>query len=327
MTTLAPTTAPDIDSIVARGNLGAERAQHLAAIFRPLFEQSIQALKASSAINVTAADQVTEIKHARKARLALRQIRLDADKHRKEQKESALREAQAIQDVYNNIARPIEIEEERLQACEDFALRAEAARKAALREARTGALKPYQVNPAAYRLEEMSEQEFADLVADLERRKQAFEAEVRQAAERRKADEEKQRVEAERLKAENDRLRAEKARADEEARKERLAAQARADVERQKAEAERRARQKAEADLKAKRDAEAAEQAREESERRRAAAAPDREKMLAFAELIDGLDVPEFSPAAQAARDRLEGALGKFSEWIRAEAQRLGGAD
>lgn len=141
---------------------------------------------------------------------------------------------------------------------------------------------------------------------------------------------ERLRIEYERELAENERLRKEAAAREESARierekaerarvaaaakakKEREAVEAKAAQERRMAEAaakaerdrladiaraEREARERLEAEAKAVRDREAARQAKEAEEAARAAAAPDREKLVAFALLLGSVELPEMTTA------------------------------
>ena len=85
---------------------------------------------------VTGADQKDEIKQAREARLALRKIRTEADKTRKELKAESLRYGKAVQGVYNFLEYKIKPIEDHLQSQEDFAKIAEQKRVDALRAER-----------------------------------------------------------------------------------------------------------------------------------------------------------------------------------------------
>lgn len=123
------------------------------------------------------------------------------------------------------------------------------------------------------------------------------------------------------------------------ARKEREAIEAKAKAEREaleakvraeKAEADKQAkveREKREALEKAERDRVASENARQAAEVAaiaRAAAAPDKEKLSAFASLIETLELPELSTkSGKVARSTISGILDQFVSDVRAVVERL----
>ena len=131
-----------------------------------------------------------------------------------------------------------------------------------------------------------------------------------------------------RLQAENERKLREQAEAA--ARAERAAAEARAKAERDRILAEQAAaraeRAAAEARAKAERDRILAEQAAVRAETERAAKAPDREKILAFAAAVDGLNarIPALaSEKGRAFETALRMQVAKFHQWVSASAEKL----
>lgn len=87
---------------------------------------------------------------------------------------------------------------------------------------------------------------------------------------------------------------------------------------------ERQAREKLEEEAKAARDREAVRQAREAEEAARAAAAPDREKLIAFAAMLDAIQLPEFETAqGRAAGTDIAIQLGDLTSLIRAKGVSL----
>lgn len=135
------------------------------------------------------------------------------------------------------------------------------------------------------------------------------------ADERRKASQaaEAARKEAARIEAENAKARAEAA---EKARKEREGIEAKAKAGRDAAEAkakkERQAREKLEAEARSRKEAEDRRQREEVESLARAAAAPDREKLQAFAALVRTLEVPEM--ATKAGKQAASGLAGLVEE-------------
>jgi hypothetical protein len=265
---------------VAVKGLEPASALQLRETFASFFEQVDGWAAKAAAIKVTSVDQKREMKLARESRLALREIRVNAEKARKRLKEDSLRMGKAIDGLANVIKSEIEPIEEYLREQETFAERAEAARIEALRAARAAELAAVGV-VAGEPLGELSEEAWAERIgaaraaheAALE---QARLAEVARAAEaeRLAAERERERAEAARVAAENAKLRAEAAERDREAA--RVAAER--EQERAKDAAALRAeREAAEAALRAERDA----AARAEQERDREAA-----KLRAEAERI-----------------------------------------
>jgi hypothetical protein len=254
---------------------------------------------------VTGADQKDEIKQAREARLALRKIRTEADKTRKELKAESLRYGKAVQGVYNFLEYKIKPIEDHLQSQEDFAKIAEQKRVDALRAEREllvndlrefvgygddfGAMS----QPSFDAVLASAKQQRADQIKHNEEAKAAHEAEVlRQAEDQRKMRAENERLRSEAqareaaLKVERDLVAAEQKAAADAARIEREAAAAKARAEREAAEIARRkianelaAAKRAQAEQDAKVAALAKAKAEQE---RKANAAPDKAKLRAF---------------------------------------------
>lgn len=240
----APPTEPSKEStlltVVHQSGLEPESQQRLISSFQPLFEQAEKWRQAVASINVTDVSQTAEMRMARATRLALKEIRVKADKQRKALKEDVVRRGKAIDGVYNTLEYLIAPLEDHLKAQEEFAERKEAERLAALKIQREDLLKPYGVDTSVYLLDKMSDETFSNLLAST---KAAHEAKVEAA----------RKVEADRLAAEAARI-AEDARI--RAENERLKAEAeeRARQAAEKAEADRIAREKAEAEAKAEAD-------------------------------------------------------------------------
>lgn len=337
--------ASQLLTVVESSGLEPESAQSLKLAFAPLFEQAEHWRQQVATIKVTDVSQTREMKLARESRLALREIRIKADKTRKSLKEDSLRKGKAIDGCYNVLAYLIEPLEQALLEQEQFAERKEAARKAALKAEREQAMQPYGIDLTFYNLAEMPDNVFADLLANTKAAHEAkleaarkIEAE-RIARERAEAEErERVRQENEKLKreaeereaamrAEREKAERERKEAEEKARKEREAIEAKARAEREKAEAEarkeREAREKLEAE---KREAEAREMARiakEKEAARRAAAAPDRDKLRSYAKQIVS-SLPEVSTdEGRALMAEVAAQAKKFSAWVETKTANL----
>ena len=341
-----PVRATELVKIVESTGLTAIRQDELIAAFGPSFIACRDLLAQSKTIVVTDATQVSEMKAARKARLALREVRIGADKLRKAMKEEALTVGRGIDNVAKAITEACEKEEARLEDAEKFAERAEQARREKNRTARTALLAPFGVDVSFYDLAGMSDEAFAQLLQTQQLAAQAKAEAAKRAEEERAKAEQERRAEQERIAAENKRLREEREAMEAKARKERDELEAAAAKERAAALEKQRELQRiadeqrakaAEVERKAKAErdaAEAKERARIAEEKRiadekaaaeRAAAlAPDRDKLMALADAFGSVAFPEAS--SDAGREALEAVRGwqaKMVVAIRATAERL----
>lgn len=334
-------TTNELVKVVETSGVEAQTATTLKEKFLPFFEQAEEWKRKAEALVVTDASQVHDMKMARTARLALKEIRVNADKTRKELKEDSLRYGKAVQGVYNVIEYLIAPIEKHLQEQEDFVAIAEAKRKAELKASREMELQPFaEFVPFGLNLGEMSEEDYAKTLNGAKLQSQAkIEAEQKAEAER-IAKEKAEAEERERIKIENEKLKAEaeakekqlaeeraKAEAErkaieEKARKEKAAADAKLKAEKEaneKLQAEIRA--KAEAEEKAKREAEAKAQAEMKAKEladKKAKAAPDKAKLNDFAKMLDELALPELkSEEANKVLTDAKTLLAKVSTFIR----------
>jgi hypothetical protein len=321
--------------VVREAEIDTLDAQTLISTFAPAFDQASTLVLEAEKVNVTDATQVREIKRARELRLQLKDIRVGADKQRKELKEASLRKGKAIDGVFAVLRFQIEPVEDRLKGMEEFAERAEAARIEKVGTERHEALLEFGANVPVQTLGEMADDAWDAMLEGCKLQHERKQAEARKAAEAQAMEEQERAAERERLAAEQKKLAAErekfekaKREADAKARAEReeadrkvreaqaeadrqtkLAQQAREDVERQKREAEAAIRRQAEIE---------AENAR------RAAAAPDAEKLRAFAQIVRGLDVPAMSSeAGKEAAASLIANVGKLASWCEQKADSL----
>jgi hypothetical protein len=336
--------------------LTPDTAQSLRSAFEEYFTAADEWRQKALSIQITRPDQFREMKLARETRLALREIRINAEKTRKALKEDSLKKGKAIDGIYNMLAYAVEPLEKHLLEQEQFIQRIEDERKARLKAERENALRPF-TDVSLYQLGEMDAATFANLLetnqlAFAARQEAARKAEAeRIERERLEAEERAQReaeaaAERERIRAENERLKAEREAAEiaakaereaaqaearriaEENRKEREAIEAKARAEREAAEAqakaEREAREKVEAELKAKQEAEARAKAEQVAAARAAAAAPDREKLIAFAETVRALEIPRLTTSAgREIQDLIQSQATKFATWIETQTTKL----
>ena len=300
----------DLALVVQSSGLEVESARNVTDVFAPLFAQAHSWAEKVATIKVTDATQVREMKLARESRLALKEIRVIAEKNRTRLKEDSLRRGRAIDSVYNTLEALVKPLEAQLKEQEEFVKRKEEQRKAQLKAEREEARRPCGGNTALYQLADMPEPDWAALFNSTVAAHRAKEEAAQKAEAERIAKEQAEAAERERIRQENERLRqeaeerekaakaererlaSEKRAIEEQARKEREAieAAAKAELAKQKAEADRlaaiaaakalaekqaaEAQRKAEqaaADAKAKIEREAREKAEAEARRLREA--------------------------------------------------------
>lgn len=269
----------------------------LQGAFAPLFGEAEKWARQVGAINITSVTQIREMKLARETRLAFREIRINAEKKKKELKEGTIRYNRAVDGAFNLLKFFIEPLEERLLEQEKFAERQEEVRVAKLKTDRESQLLPFAIDTSTYQLGLMSDEAFASL---LEGTKLADDAKKEKA----------RKDELARIEAENARLLEEKRLRDENAK----LTQEKADREA----AEQKAREKADAEAKA----ETARKAAIKAERL-AALAPY-EVDTAFIDL-SALTDPDFTKLLADSKDGFAAAqLKKKQDADKAEADRLG---
>lgn len=314
----------DLMVVIEQNHLEPETSKTLKDSFLPFFEQAEKWKSKAEQLIVTDASQTREMLEARNARLALKDIRVNVEKERKKLKEDSLRKGKAIDGIANVIKFLIEPIEEHLEKQEKFIEIQEAQAKEARRSERHELLSVFVPNPELYPLADISEQAFNDLLNGFKAAKQKREEEDRIAAEaeiaRQKAEaaeREKQRLENIRLKAEAEAREKQLAAEREKAAKEKAIAEAKAKAEQERhnalmeAERKKQAKLKADADAKLAKEkaerekaeselkAQAAAKAKAEQERiaaeKKAAAAPDKNKLILFAEQLSKISTPELN--------------------------------
>lgn len=363
MTTEAPTALtlevvdPKLALVVKEQSLDLDSAATVLTTFEPLIQLARKWQAKVDSIKVTDASQKSEMALARSVRLGLREVRLDAEKARKRLKESALKQGRVVDGAANIIKGITEPLEAQLQEAEDFVERQEIARKARLKAEREALLAPFAIDTSVYVLADMSDPQFNQLLAGT---KLAHEAKAQAALEAEKArlakeaEEAKQReavrVENERLKAEAVKREAEvaveraeaarkQAHTDAVAKKEREALAATAAAEKRVADAalatERKKTADAAAEVKRIRDAEDARVAKEKADKeaeaarvaaaaKAAARAPEKDKLLAFAALIEGLTLPTLTtPEGKTVLVTLKEQNAKYAAWVRKQGEAL----
>lgn len=293
-----------LTKIVEQNQLEQSKAQVVLEQFSSFFEQAKEWESKAKKISVTSEGQVEEMQEARKARLALKNIRVEAEKTRKQLKEQALREGKAIDGIANVIKAVIVPIEEHLEKQEKFAEIKEQERIEKRHAERVSLLSQYVPDVSVYQLRDMGEQGFEQLLSTSKAAHDAQKEAERKAEEERIAKEKAEKEEQERIRKENERLKAEAAKREKEEAERRAKEEA---EQKKKEEAERKAREEQEAKLRKEREererveaelaAKRAEEeriAREKEEAdRHAKLAPEKEKLMAYAESIKKLPFPE----------------------------------
>jgi colicin import membrane protein len=276
-------------------------------------------------------------------RLNLRAVRVAAEKTRKAMKEESLRTGKAIDGLYSLLAYAIVPIEEDLAEKEAFAARQKERQMQDLRDARSAEFAglPYP-GEGAIDLASLDDETFRRFLQDAKDLDDMRKNRERKAEEDRVAAEkaENERIAAEEKKREEDRARAlAESKARESAMAEKLAesrkAQRAAEV---KAEGEAKARElerKKEAEARAKIEKEAAKlrqeaatvamASKEKAEaERRAANAPDRDRLMAFAAVVRSLECPAVkSDQAQVVACQISDKIEAMAGWIEKQIKTL----
>lgn len=342
---LTVTESPELNKIVDNSGLQLSESETIKQSYLPYFSQIAEIKEKAKAINFenpTIADE----KLARELRLATVKIRTGSESVKDERKRIHSLKANVEQSAWNLIKSTCQLDEETFLQVEKRREILEKQRVEQLRTDRLSLLAPHVENPAIFPVETMSEEAFNNL---LEGQKLANKARLEAAAkaeadrierERKEAEErESQRIENERLKSEAEAREKELAEQRKKAEAEKKALEAKAEKERkaqeEKLRVEREAREKLEAEIKAKEVAEAkakkdaelkaaAELKAQQEAERKAKAAPDKAKLLEFANQIDLLKLPEVkSDEANKIADDAMKLLAKVSAFIREKSSNI----
>lgn len=312
----------------------------------PFFEEAEEWKNRAAAIVVTSADQVEEMEKAREARLALRRIRTETEKHRKELKNESLMKGRAIDGMANIIKYLIEPIEKHLEDQEKFVINQEKKRIAEMVENRLSILEKYEANTDYINIEEMPEEAFQEFV-DLSKRKfeerQADEKRIeeerlqaekeereriaameKENAKLKKEADERERIEKERQEA--DRLEREKIERAKQAELDKLEKEKEKELEK-----ERKEKQRIEDELQKERDRETLRMAAEDLKKKQAAEkeralklAPDKEKLNNLSMAIIGIEFPNLeAAAAREIAGQVSLMLSDVAKYIKTESMKL----
>lgn len=307
--------------IANESGLEQTKVEGLLAKFNDPFKHARQAIELAKGIEVTREDQKVEMETARIARLELKNIRIDVEHTRKELKEQSLREGKAIDGMANIIKAMIVPVEENLEKQEKFAERLAEERKARTIAERQVKLSVYADDTSMYKYEDISEEAFNQFLSQLEAAKKVQEEAERKAREieeeaRKKAEDERiakekaMAEERERMRLENEKLRAE--------------AKIREAEQEKKLSEERKKREILETEQRTKDEAIAKAKAEAEELQKRALLAPDKQKLINFADVIDKIEMPNVANReAGKLLDETKDFLTRISKNLRLKAEQL----
>lgn len=318
--------------IVEQTGLEKTKSEVILDSFTGFFKQAKEWESKAKGLVVTDEKQTDLMKQAREGRLALKEIRVNAEKARKELKEQSLREGKAIDGIANVIKALVVPIEEHLEKQEKFAEIIEEERKEKTNQERVAKLTPYVGEEVGmYNLKEMSPEAFEKL---LDTHRKAFEAQKKaeEEVEKERIEKEKaEREEQERIRKENETLKKEaeaRERKEAEERKKREAEMKKIEEQRKK-EAEEKAKLEAELQKKKEEEERARQQAEEEARKkeeteRQAKLAPEKDKLTAYAERIKTIEAPQdLSKAGMAIIKEAESKLLALSQEIKEKIKDL----
>jgi len=299
---------------VRKENIPESEALVLQNSFMPFFQKAEAMKEQAMALNVTSADQFEDIKNASDWGEIAYNIRRDTEKIRISLKAESLRKGKAIDGMANIIKYMIVPIEEHLEKQKKFVEIQKAKARDVIREKRSAELVALNVDVTIYSsLGEMPEETYAKL---LESSSITFNLvkEAAQTAENERIAKEKADLEArESMRIENECLKKESEARQVEADKERAAKEKAEKLLREKEEEDKRA---------AKEAARKVEEARENE--KQAQRAPDKEKLLALADMLSSIIMPDVkSPEAKEIVTKAVDLLSTASKYVKTQALSL----
>lgn len=330
----------ELSTILEEQNVAQENAKMLLSAFGAPFEEAGEILKdyrfdddgnlipTKETIAVTQEDQFDLMAEASDKRKALKKIRSSVENKRKELKADSLRTGQAIDSIAKRVKNAIEPAEKYLEMQEKFAELKQAEREAKLKTERVEKLLAYTDDISLYNIDSMNQEQFDALLASLKSAHEAaIEAEKKAEADRLAAAEAEKKRQAE-IEAENIKLKKEAEAIEAERAAERKAEQEKLDkIQAEKdaeIKAEREKREAIEAEQAAKLALESKQKADAEEARREALLAPDKNKLIEFANQIDAIELPNVqNREAGKLLDETQDFLDRISKNLRSKAKEL----
>lgn len=327
--------ANELEVIAKDNQLSNTKIQELLSNFGEDYKQAETISKEASSIVVSSEDDIKTMGIARKKRLELKNIRVNVEKIRKTLKEDSLREGKAIDGIANVIKALIVPVEQHLETQEKFAEVRAAERKAKRHADRIEKLSQFVDDVSFYSLEDITDEQFTALLEQCKKSYEEQQAAIKQAELDRITAEKAEKEEQERIRKENEKLKQEAKQREAELEKQRIADEKAREAERKEQEEKIAAEQKQAAIEREKREALEKEQAdklaaeklakeKAEEAERQALLAPDKEKLLAFAQVIDAIEIPNVSNReAGKVLDETVDFLERISKNLRNKAKEL----
>jgi len=261
--------------------------------FMPVFMEAKTQIELSVDIKVTDISQVEDMRKAKEIRLALKRIRNNADSIREELKAESLKYGNAVQGVFNLIKDAIKPVEERLEESEKFKERLEEEKAKTIKAERINLLSQYVEDWTVYSLDGMNEEVFTNLLSGAKTVWESKQAEIKKTEDERLAKIKEDNKENERVRIENAKLLKEKESRDAEQKKI-------DDAHKKELEKERALQKELADELKKKNDAESKriqdrdnEIAENAEKERQSKLAPEKDKLVDYAEMIKNIKSPE----------------------------------
>ncbi len=233
---------------------------------------------------------------AKRLRLDIGKVRIEAEKARKKEKEQYLRGGRAVDGVNNILKFAIADKEEKLKEIETYYERIEQEKKEKTAESRREELDKYEFDHSKYDLVNMPDEIWDYTLDGVKARYEIEQEAIKKAEADRVAKEKAESEERARIEAENKKLKAEAEAREKQSEKER---KEREKVEQEKERThqeelrkEREAREKVEAETRKREEGERLKLKAEAEAQLKANQAPDKEKLLAFAEVLSSLKTP-----------------------------------
>lgn len=298
----------ELEIVIKESGLEKSQGDVILESFTSFIKQFNELEALAKEIVITDISQKEDMFKARETRLALKTIRVNAENTRKLLKEKALREGKAIDGIANIVKALIVPVEEYLESQEKFIENIETAKRNKMIEERTASLSLYVEDISVYNFYDLSDEAFENLISQVKSIYDAKQAELKKIEDKRIADEKAAKEEAEKNKIEVEKLRKEKEERDikeakekkereEKAAKEKAIADAKLKEEQDaRIKLEKEIKDKEIAELKKKQEEEArikAENEAREKAKREAELAPEKDKLIAYAESIRMIKSPD----------------------------------
>lgn len=342
-----------LTKIINESNLPQTEAKAVLEGFQKYFDEVSWYEKRAREIIVSDETQIELMQEARKLRLELQKIRGNVEEKRKKGKEKIVREGKAIDGIANIIKAIIVPIEEHLKNQEKYKETIEKERKEEINNQRIIKLSHYVENVELYQLKEMSEEAFEKLlktsVVAFNAQKEAELKAIQEKEEQEKQlQEERERIRIENIKLKKEqeeqgkklteeRKNQEKERLIQEAKYKKLQEEKEKQLQEEqekreqesliqeaKLKKEQEEREKIEAKIKAEQKAKEVEKVREAEQKRKELLAPDKQKLLAFAVVIDKIEFPNMANREAGKKiDIAQDMLIKISQYIREQAKKI----